>query len=85
MDTKTQPLSSQENEGEGNKTAARRYNEAQRDFAQSGKVEEKAREAEQALKGPERAGMTRAENIGRRRSAGEDPAVKRIPRQRRDR
>ena len=37
------------NEGEGNKTAARQYNEAQHRFAQSGKVEEKAREAERAL------------------------------------
>ena len=31
------------NEGEGNKTAAREYNEAQRRFVESGKVDEKAR------------------------------------------
>ena len=31
------------NEGEGNKTAAREYNEVQRRFAESGKVDEKAR------------------------------------------
>ena len=37
------------NEGEGNKTAAREYNEAQRRFVESGKVDEKAREAEKAL------------------------------------
>src|SRR5438270_4928619 len=38
----------QRNEGEGNRTAARQYNEAQRRFAQSGKVDEKAHEAERS-------------------------------------
>ena len=61
--------SHQRNEGEGNKTAAREYNEAQRRFAQSGKVEEKAREAERATSGPERADLERAEAIGKRGSA----------------
>jgi hypothetical protein len=56
----------QRNEGEGNKTAAREYDEAQHRFAQSGKVEEKAREAERAMSGPERAELERAEAIGRR-------------------
>jgi hypothetical protein len=36
-------VKSLKNEGEGNKTAAREYNEAQKRFAQSGKVEQKAR------------------------------------------
>ena len=58
----------QRNEGEGNKTAAREYNEAQNRFAQSGKVEEKAREAERAMSGPERMEPERAEAIGKRGS-----------------
>jgi len=63
------------NEGEGNKTAAREYNQAQQRFAQSGKVEEKAREAEKALDGPEAQELQRAEAVGKRHKAGEDPAV----------
>jgi len=59
----------QRNEGEGNKTAAREYNEAQRRFAESGKVEEKAREAERATSGPERVELERAEAIRKRGSA----------------
>ena len=76
MADKTNP-SVQKNEGEGNKTAARQYNEAQRTFVQSGTVEEKAREAEQALEGPEKETLQRAEAIGKRHSAGEDRANKR--------
>jgi hypothetical protein len=64
------------NEGEGNKTAARQYNEAQKRFAQSDKVEEKAREAERALDGPEKKELQEAEAVGKRHSVGEDPAVK---------
>lgn len=41
----------QKNEGEGNKTAAREYNKKQKEFAQSGPVKEKAREAADALDG----------------------------------
>ena len=59
----------QQNEGEGNKTAAREYNEAQRRFAQSGKVEDKAREAATALASTERAELERAEAIGRQGGA----------------
>jgi hypothetical protein len=65
------------NEGEGNKTAARQYNDEQKRFAQSGKVEGKAREAEQALDGPEKDALKRAEEAGKRHRAGEDPAVTR--------
>ena len=38
-----------ENEGEGNRTAARRYNKATEKFAHGGKVDEAARAAEAAL------------------------------------
>ena len=75
MDNK-HPVAGSRNEGEGNKTAARQYNEAQKRFAQSGKVEEKAREAEQALDGPEKKALEEAEAVGKRHSVGEDPAVK---------
>jgi hypothetical protein len=40
-------------QGEGNYDAARRYDKEQAEFAKSGKVEQKAREAEEALDGPE--------------------------------
>ena len=69
-------LSSSRNEGEGNKTAGRRYNEAQRRFVESGKVEDKAREAEEALDGPEHTELQKAEAIGKGHSAGEDPKVR---------
>jgi len=64
------------NEGEGNKTAAREYNEAQRRFAESGKVKEKAREAERSLES-EKPVLERAEAVGKRHSHGEDPAITR--------
>ena len=64
------------NEGEGNKTAARRYNEAQRRFAESGKVEENAREAEKSLD-TEKARLERAEAVGKRHKQAEDPEVTR--------
>ena len=67
--------SSSRNEGEGNKTAGRQYNEAQRRFVESGQVEDKAREAEKALEGPEKAELQKAEAIGKDRSAGEDSKV----------
>lgn len=69
----------QRNEGEGNKTAARQYNEAQRRFAESGKVEEKAREAEKSLQGREKGELERAEAIGKRHMVAEDPEITRKP------
>lgn len=69
--------SSGRNEGEGNKTAARQYDEAQHRFAQSGKVEEKAQEAKRAREGGERDELDRAEAVGRSHIAEEDPKVTR--------
>lgn len=66
----------QANEGEDNRTAAREFNREQRAFADSGPVEQKAREAEAALAGDERKSLKKAERAGRRRSRGEDPEVK---------
>jgi len=53
------------NEGEGNKTAARHYNQAQRRFVASGKVAAAARSARSAVDGPEGAELRKAEAVGR--------------------
>ena len=71
------PDQTQKNEGEGNRTAARRFNEAERRFVRSGKVEEKAKEAERAVEGKEGEALREAELVGKRHSHGEDPEVKR--------
>lgn len=68
-------MAEQRNEGEGNKTAARRYNKAQKEFAEKGQVDQKAREAEKALEGDEGRELERAEAEGKRHSHGEDPAL----------
>lgn len=64
------------NEGEGSRTAARAYNSRTKRFVDKGPVEEKAREAAQALDGPEADDLRAAEDAGKRHSHGEDPAVK---------
>jgi hypothetical protein len=69
--------SNQKNEGEGNKTAARRYNEATTDFTKSGQVEPKAQEAKKATEGKKRDALRKAEAEGRSHAKGEDPALKR--------
>jgi len=63
------------NEGEGNKTAARAFYMAQRSFVQSGEVEEKAREAERALDGPEGQALEKAAAISKSHRTGVDPEV----------
>jgi hypothetical protein len=68
-----------QNEGEGNRTAAREYNEAQHRFVEAGKVDRKAREAEQALDTPEKRAMERAEAIGKSHKRAEDPEITRKP------
>ncbi len=47
-------------QGEGNYDAARKYDAEQAEFAKSGKVEQGAREAEEALDGPEGEELERA-------------------------
>lgn len=51
-------------QGEGNRDAAREYNESQREFVESGDVERAAREAEPKSQA-ERAAMDEAERKGR--------------------
>lgn len=67
----------QKNEGEGNRSAARQYDEAQRRFVKSGKVEEKAKEAERAVEGKEGDALREAELVGKRHTHEEDPEIKR--------
>ncbi len=47
-------------QGEGNYDAARRFDEAERKFVETGPVEEKAREAAEAVDGPEGEDLERA-------------------------
>ena len=70
------PATEEPNEGEGNRTAAREYNQATERFIRSGKVDEKAREAERARAGSERKELDEAEAVGKRHIAEEDPELK---------
>lgn len=67
----------QKNEGEGNRTAAREYNEATKRFAQSGRVEESGKTAKKAVEGRERSELEQAEKAGKSKMREEDPAVER--------
>ena len=63
------------NEGEGNKSADRRYREGVGRTVKSGQIEKKAEEAERALDGAEADDLRRAEAEGKKHSHGEDPAL----------
>lgn len=69
-------MSKQENEGEGSRTAARAYNKDVKETVDSGKVEEKAREAKPESE-QEKKELREAERAGKARAKEEDPAVKR--------
>jgi hypothetical protein len=70
-------MTEQRNEGEGNRTAARTFNREQKQFVESGKVDQAAREAEKSLDNTEEARhLKQAERVGKSHSHGEDPAVK---------
>jgi hypothetical protein len=62
-----------ENQGEGNREAAERYNEASHEFVESGKVDEAVEHA--AGQDPEEA--RKSERAGKDRAKEEDPAVHR--------
>ena len=68
------------NQGEGDKESARRYNEATKKFARSGKVAPSAREAKRAREGGAKDELERAEEVGRSKAKEFDPQVKRDPR-----
>ena len=61
----------QKNEGEGNRTAAKVYNDASTQFAKSGKVGPAARKAEESLDTAEAEQLARAEKAGRKPGHGE--------------
>jgi hypothetical protein len=69
-------MTTQKNEGEGNQTAARQYNDAQKNFAKSGKVDTAAKDAAEALDGPQGRELRDAEELGKRHAHGEDPQLK---------
>ena len=69
-------MGSQANEGEGNRTAAKAYNKGVQDFEKTGQVDKKAREAADALDGPEAQALKDAEAKGKSHSHGEDPLLK---------
>jgi hypothetical protein len=53
------------NEGEGNRSAAKRYNEEQKAFVKSGKVDAAAKAAKAATEGPEATELKKAEDKGK--------------------
>jgi hypothetical protein len=69
-------MTAQKIEGEGNYTAAKRYDDAQKKFAQSGKVGPAAEDAAKAVDGPEGPELRKAEELGKRHARGEDPLLK---------
>lgn len=75
-DSKNQPRSS-ENQGEGDRKSAERYNKETQEFVKSGKVEDAAKKAA----GQSREEAERAEKAGRERAKEEDPEVHRNYRQ----
>ena len=64
----SKPVKRQQNEGEGNRTAARAYNEAVRAHVASGKVGEAAREAKRALDSDRSGVFASAEAKGKSRA-----------------
>lgn len=65
-----------ENQGEGDYKSARAYNEHQRQFNESGKMEKATKDAEKAIEGKEGDALRRAEEEGKSHSHGEDPQLK---------
>ena len=62
-------------EGEGSYSGTKDYNERQRKFVESGKVEDAAREAQPGNES-EKHEMQKAERIGKEHAKGEDPALR---------
>lgn len=69
-----QPKNKSEVQGEGDYNAARRYNEATREFVKDEDVAEVARDAEPQSE-RERQQLERAEQAGRQRAKDEDPLL----------
>jgi hypothetical protein len=58
-----------ENEGEGNRTAARRYDQAQQEYVRSGHAERAAEQAEEAIDSAEGDELRAAEDFGKSQHA----------------
>ncbi|MDZ3837110.1 MAG: hypothetical protein U0S49_07020 [Rhodospirillales bacterium] len=65
------------NQGEGNREAAKAYNEETQRFVEAGKVEKSAADAKAAVEGEEKAELEEAERVGLARAKEFDPNVKR--------
>ena len=65
-------------QGEGNYEAAKQFDDAEKAFVQSGRVEQAARDAAPKSKAEEEE-LNRAEQAARSRARGEDPALRRRP------
>ncbi len=77
-DKKTHTPRAPDNQGEGNREAAREYNEAQQRFVEQGKVDEAVQKAKKNLEADvEKDELGRAEKEGRARAKEFDPNVKR--------
>jgi hypothetical protein len=66
---KPDPSVTKETEGEGSRSADRKYREGATRHAQSGKSEGAAREAEEAIEGEEQDALEAAEKAGKARAA----------------
>jgi hypothetical protein len=64
------------NQGEGNREAAKEYNEAQRAFVKKGHVEEQAKKARKEVE-QDPATYAAAERAGKARAAEDDPQLRR--------
>ena len=62
-------------EGEGSYSGTKDYNERQRKFMESGKVEDAARKAQPKSEG-EKNDMQKAERLGKEHAKAEDPALR---------
>ncbi len=58
------------NQGEGNREAAKDYNERQREFIKSGKVKDAAQKAKAAVDNDKNKDLKKAENKGKRPAGG---------------
>lgn len=66
-DRQRQQGGGQQNEGEGNRTAARKYNAGAQQSAQNpGRTERQAQDAKRAIDSPEGSELERAEEIGKK-------------------
>ena len=70
-----QPGHESENQGEGNRTAGRRYNEKTREFVEDADVEGLAKKGRRALDGEEGEALKRAEEKGAKGGSDADTVL----------